>query len=433
MISYIDKKLVFDLSQKMGRPTWASLKQRFITGPIQALHYMLFTYYLAHLGTWRASLVKRVLPASYRSKFNKLTEFIVPRLWQKKLFNDFNEKSSMYGQLRLRISDNDHVIQPILNTNITGYKQGGGTPVNEDIPKGSIPDIYSQVVIEKKLKNFQFQNFKSRIGYKNLNNEILDSMSSQIAEFIDKSLVSLEPNTEDTVLESILTTPGLFDHESEGMATKGGYIDVHGEIYQDGADSLKAMLFHTIQGYRQRAKWIFNSNTGLQIAVAKDGNGNYLIDPRNEALRTIGVPDLLLNKPICYNENMPDVGIVGILADLTRGYVISPSRELRLVIDENEDDITLKMYIGGKVLQPAAFKGYRYIERNEEDLAAIREKTRLANEKWWAEYNEKKAKEEEAKLILEQKEAEDKTSNNVDITYTPETNTTNITVDVIEE
>lgn len=129
----------------------------------------------------------------------------------------------------------------------------------------------------------------------------------------------------------------------------------------------------------------------ISYADKKDGKGNYLIDQRDEALQTVGVPDRLLNKPIRYNENMPDIGIVGILADLTRGYIISPSKELTLVIDEIADDITLKMYIGGKVMQPAAFKGYRYIERNAEDLAAVREKTRLANEKWWAEYHAKEA------------------------------------------
>jgi hypothetical protein len=408
MISYTDKKIVFDLSKKWERPTWASLKQRFIIGPIETLHYQLFTYYLDHMGTWRAALIKKVLPTSYRKGTSKLiTELIVPHLWQKKLFASFNEKSVMYGEVRLRINASDHVIQPTLNTNITGYKQGGSIPVDEDIPRGSIPDTYSQLVIDKKLKKFRFLNFGSRIGYKHLNQELMESVSSQIAEFIDKSLVSPEPNTENTVLESILTTPGLFDHESEGMQTKGGYVDVPGEIYSDGADPLKTCLFHTVQGYRQRAKWMMNSSTGLQIAVMKDGQGNYLIDQRDDALRTVGVPDRLLNKPIRYNEHMPDIGIVGMIADFTRGYIISPSKELTLVIDEIADDITLKMYIGGKVMQPTAFKGYRYIERSEEEVAAAREKTRLANEKWWAEYHAKEA--EKAKEVPTEPEATSET------------------------
>lgn len=157
MISYADKKIVFDLGKRWTRPTLASLKQRFIVGPIEALHYKLFTYYLDNMGTWRAALIKKILPVSHRKGTNKLiTELIVPHLWQKKLFASFNEKSIMYGEVKLRISASDHVIQPALNTNIIGYKQGGSIPVDEDIPKGSVPDIYSQLVIDKKLKKFRF-------------------------------------------------------------------------------------------------------------------------------------------------------------------------------------------------------------------------------------------------------------------------------------
>lgn len=405
MISYADKKLTLNFNQKWERPTWASLKKNLYTLPKERLHYKLFTYFLDNMGTMRASLIKRILPTLKSGTDNFITELVVPRIWQDQLFKDFNAKSVMYGEVRIRISSSDHIIQPSLRTSVTSYSQANDVQISLNPGETEGTNAYSQIVIEKKLKKFRLLNYKSRVGYKNVNSELLESISEQIAKFIDTSIISTSPNTSDTALESILTTEGVFDHVSEGMKTYAGYVDVPGTVYEDGADPLKTCLFHLPQGYRQRSKWMFNSNTGLNIAAMKDGNGNYLIDQRNEALQTVGVPDRLLNKPIVYNEYMPDVGIIGILGDFSRGYVISPSKELTLVIDDIADDLTLKMYIGGKVLQKACFKGYRYIERTEEELAEAREQTRIKREEWKAKYDAEKL--EKANKVEEGKEGVD--------------------------
>ena len=112
-----------------------------------------------------------------------------------------------------------------------------------------------------------------------------------------------------------------------------------------------------------------NSNTGLQVATLKDGNGNYLIDQRDDALRTVGVPDRLLNKPIVYNEWADDADsgkFPIILADLTRGYIIGRRVEfsIRRFDDSNyaEHDQVLflgRARLGGQVLQPASFKALK--------------------------------------------------------------------------
>ena len=83
------------------------------------------------------------------------------------------------------------------------------------------------------------------------------------------------------------------------------------------------MLFHLPQGYRREVVYEFqhrSANFNL-----KDGMGNYLIDQRDDALRTVGVPDRLLNHPIVYNEWADDAdsgNFPVVLADLTKGYII---------------------------------------------------------------------------------------------------------------
>ena len=87
------------------------------------------------------------------------------------------------------------------------------------------------------------------------------------------------------------------------MKTVGGYVATGSTDGIVTADTFKTMLFHLPQGYRQRAKWYMNSNTGLQIStLKKDGMGNYLIDQRDDALRAVGVPDRSVELPTVYNE-----------------------------------------------------------------------------------------------------------------------------------
>ncbi len=54
-------------------------------------------------------------------------------------------------------------------------------------------------------------------------------------------------------------------------------------------------------------KWFVNSNTMLQAATLKDPGGNYIVDERSISMRSVGIPDELIDIPVVFNEWQDDI------------------------------------------------------------------------------------------------------------------------------
>lgn len=169
-------------------------------------------------------------------------------------------------------------------------------------------------------------------------------------------------------------TRGLAPCDSETGKTSVNFINhednpekfiIKTDVF-DSADYVKEMLFGLPRQYRANAKWYMNSNTGLHIATLKDTMGNYLIDQRDESLRTVGVPDRLLGKPIVYNEYMNDIeeGCVPIiLGDLSKAYAVGVGMNIsvrRFADSENAqlDQVLLlgRSRMGGQSVNKEAYR-----------------------------------------------------------------------------
>ena len=159
-------------------------------------------------------------------------------------------------------------------------------------------------------------------------------------------------------------------------------------------DHLKTMLLKMNKSGRQNAKWYMNSNTGLLIATLKDvvdGRDVYLIDQRDESLRSVGVPDRLLGRPIVYNEWMGDVGIGEypiILADLHNAYGIGlrPDITIRRFDDSSvaEKDQTLflgRFRLGADVYDWNYIKALKIISATQSEDVQEEKQEELTREK----------------------------------------------------
>lgn len=125
------------------------------------------------------------------------------------------------------------------------------------------------------------------------------------------------------------------------------------------ADALVDMTWKLRAPYRQGAVWLMNSNTASKIDKMKDGNGNYLW--RNGM--AAGVPPSLLNYPVEFSEDMPDVGANAhpvAFGNWKLGYVIVDKPGLRLIRDNLTDKPHVLFYsfrrVGGGIANSDAIK-----------------------------------------------------------------------------
>ncbi len=124
-------------------------------------------------------------------------------------------------------------------------------------------------------------------------------------------------------------------------------------------DALISFTYSLPAPYRNGASWLMNSSTAAQIALLKDGQGNYLWRPGI----IIGQPATLLGYPVEIDENMPNSAANALpiaFGNFKAGYLINDRIGQRVL----RDPYTAKPYVlfyitkrvGGGVKDPNAIR-----------------------------------------------------------------------------
>lgn len=137
---------------------------------------------------------------------------------------------------------------------------------------------------------------------------------------------------------------GLFTASSSGIST-GRDVSTGNTTTQIRADNLISCKYALKAGYRGRpsTRWIFHRDAMLQIALLKDGNGQYLWRQGLVA----GEPDTVLNIPAAESEFAPNTfttgKYVGLLGDLSFYWI---AQAMGLDIQRLEELFALQNQIG---------------------------------------------------------------------------------------
>jgi len=296
--------------------------------------------------------------------------FAVPPDWVAELNKNIMTQTVMAPECRTRSTTSDRIVQPNLVT--TDARRSHAAVVRwpgEVITAGSehrtVEDTFSQVdvPIHVMLLSLTAGNSALEDVSFSLEDEINEAFSEAVAIAYDDLIWGGDGQGK---LEGIVVNSNVTGARSTGVQSVSGYIPTGSPDGIVTADVLKEMLFHLPRGYRQRSKWYMNSNTALQIATLKDGEGNYLIDVRTESLQAAGVPERLLGKPIVINEYADDIAQDAfpiVLGDLSRGYLIGKRVDfsIRRFDDSQYAELDQVLFLGrarlgGQVLQQAALK-----------------------------------------------------------------------------
>lgn len=124
-------------------------------------------------------------------------------------------------------------------------------------------------------------------------------------------------------------------------------------------DSLISFTYGLPAPYRNGATWLMNSNTAAQVALMKDGQGNYLWRPGI----IVGQPATLLGYAVEIDENMPSIAANSLpiaFGNFKAGYLINDRIGQRVL----RDPYTAKPYVlfyitkrvGGGVKDPNAIR-----------------------------------------------------------------------------
>ena len=296
--------------------------------------------------------------------------FAVPPDWVAELNKNVMTQTVMAPECRTRTTTSDRIVQPNLVTADARRAHAAvvrwpGEVITDGNVSRTIEDTFSQVEVPINVMLISLTSGNSALEDVtfSLEDEINEAFSEAVAVAYDQLIWSGDGQGK---LQGIVVNNQVVGHVSQNMQTVSGYVASGSPDGIVTADVLKELLFHLPRGYRQRAKWYMNSNTGLQIATLKDGEGNYLIDQRDESLQSVGVPDRLLGKPIVYNEYADDIvegGYPIVLGDLSRGYIIGKRVDfsIRRFDDSQYAELDQVLFLGrarlgGQVLQPAAIK-----------------------------------------------------------------------------
>lgn len=116
---------------------------------------------------------------------------------------------------------------------------------------------------------------------------------------------------------------------------KIGYLPtgVSGSLPTDApADKLIDLVYSLKAGYRANARWVMNRSTQAEIRKIKDGDGNYIWRPGDQA----GQGATLMTFPIAETEDMPgidDDSFAIAFGDFARGYLVVDRIGLRILRD----------------------------------------------------------------------------------------------------
>lgn len=321
-------------------------------------HDRLFRDYLKNIKQPEAQAIldklsdPNIRPGIYQMRSR--TELEVPELWKRQLVERFVAKSKMWKYFRSRTTTSDRIIQPSL--------VGSGSSrevINKNGTKTTVvDDSYSQIVIPKRLKKFIAEDIEGDL-VKDLNEYLLDELSTQMAQYVDSIVISLDENDEKNAMSSILTSNQVANHPSEGLKTVAGYITLD-ESETNPADAFMQAVKHLPQGYSGKAIWVMHTDTfktvsNLKMTPTEDFPTDSPITTPED-----GVDPEVLGKPVILNDSMPTSGLVAILGDFSRGYVVGNFTDMQLMfgVDLNmgQELAALQTYMAGQVLQPACFK-----------------------------------------------------------------------------
>lgn len=296
--------------------------------------------------------------------------FAVPPDWVSELNKNIMQQTVMAQECKTRTTTSDRIVQPNLITTDARRAHAAqvrwpGEIITDPTETRTIEDQYSQVdvPVHVMLLSLTAGNSALEDVTFSLEDEINEAFSEAVAVAYDELIWGGDGQGK---LEGIVTNSQVTGTRSTGVQSVSGYIPTGSPDGIVTADTLKEMLFNLPRGYRQKAKWYMNSNTALQIATLKDGEGNYLIDHRDEGLQSIGVPDRLLSRPIVINEYADDIAENAfpiVLGDLSRGYIIGKRVDfsIRRFDDSAYAQLDQVLFLGrarlgGQVLMPAAIK-----------------------------------------------------------------------------
>jgi len=100
----------------------------------------------------------------------------------------------------------------------------------------------------------------------------------------------------------------------------------------DPADKLIDLVYTLKAGYRANAHWVLNRSTQAVIRKIKDGDGNYIWRPGDQA----GQTPTLMGFPITETEDMPDIAANSFalaFGDFGRGYLVVDRVGIRILRD----------------------------------------------------------------------------------------------------
>ena len=200
--------------------------------------------------------------------------------------------------------------------------------------------------------------------------KILDDASINIESYVATKTQDILTRTENTafVVGNGAGKPrGFLDYEA--WTTPGAYERDRLEQIASGtngifvADTIK-QLKNSLKGiYQARAVFFIKRDEWLNIITLKDGQGNYLLDPRSFKE---GDTPVLLGKPVILADDMPATATDSLsmtYGDFNAGYKIIDRAGIRVLRDPFTDKPFIKFYttkrVGGGVKNFEALKNYR--------------------------------------------------------------------------
>ena len=143
---------------------------------------------------------------------------------------------------------------------------------------------------------------------------------------------------------------------------KVGYIAGGHATLLNNTDKLIALQHSLKPAYRNGATFLMNDSTAETIRKIKDGDGNYIWRPG----LTENVPDMLLGKPIAYDDNLADIGAGAyplFFGNLKRAYLILDRMGIRILRDPYTSKGNVLFYttrrVGGGIVMFEALKALK--------------------------------------------------------------------------
>lgn len=337
-------------------PRWQELKMEVayyiytIREALDNLHYNMFTWYLNNSKHRLAFLIAFLLPQENTSLDIWSKRFIVPKRWLENLMFEVGKKSQMYSSCRKHKTNTDYFVEPVL-----------GILDKERVKIDTLPFSMIALTTNDTLKS----------------SDIIDVASLTLSQRIDRDMLNtLESQSADTAIESIFLTPNVNDKEIDNpYENRGGYIVskyMTEDAMEDTQTWIRALETMPIR-HKNAAKWYMYPGFGTYIATIRNTDGTDFINHKGKKYSEWKTPKELLEKPIVYTESLSlRYGILAMLANLGRGYAIVHSTHATLRINHMKSNWSLCINIGGKVVDPTAFR----IIRN--NAKSVQQRTKLA-------------------------------------------------------